>query len=382
MTTPLPLAGIRVIDLSNAGPGPRCSRILADLGARVVRITPPRAREIEMPSHSYSAGRGWLKLGLDLKSERGRDLLLRLARTADVFIEGFRPGVVARLKIAHEDLMKINEKLIYCSLSGYGQTGSAAARVGHDINYAATAGMFATGDRRSDGAPALPGLTVADAAGGGSHAAIAILAAILRRAKSGMGAFLDISVTDGVLQMMSLFVDEYLATGQEPARGTSVLAGRFACYDFYRTRDDHWLAVGAIESAFFAKLCTALGCEDLIPHQFDDSRQNALRETLKAAFLTRDRADWLQRLGCLDTCVAPVNTIAEVATDSDLASRGLFRDIEIPTLGSVRQVGNIFGRLFGAADLPPAESDCSHILAELGIDAGEVESLRGMGLIS
>src|SRR5690606_3669095 len=202
-----PLAGIKVLDLSNVGPGARCARMLADFGASVTRIVPPARKgghRIEAPYHAYGGGRGWLKVVLDMKAEPGRELFFQLAAQADVVVESFRPGVAARLGIDYDAVARVNPRIVYCAISGYGQTGPAAGWVGHDLNYDALAGMLATTECRIDGAPAMPGLTVADTAGGGMQAVLAILAALVGRTATGKGTYLDVSMTDGVLYLMSM----------------------------------------------------------------------------------------------------------------------------------------------------------------------------------
>jgi len=382
-----PLSGIRVLDLSNLGPGARCSRILADLGAAVTRVVPPVGKgghRLELPFHSYNASRGWRKLAIDVKQERGREILLRLMAKADVVIEGFRPGVAARLGIGYEDAARANPRVVYCSISGYGQTGPAASWVGHDLNYVAMAGMLATGQRRADGAPAIPGLTVADNAGG-MQAAVAILAALLRRGGGPTGSYLDVAMTDGMLYLMSLQVDEYLATDTEPVPGNSVLTGRYACYDFYPAGDGKWLSVAAIETGFFAKLCKALGCEEWIVHQFDDAKQDDIRNALRRMFVSRGRDEWVALLGPLDTCVAPVNSIAEATRDPHLTARGLFAEARHPEHGSVPQVGRIFpgcDRAERSYAVPSASgTDSEAILAEISIGNDELAALKAAGIV-
>jgi alpha-methylacyl-CoA racemase len=385
MSDPLPLAGIQIVDLSNAGPGPRCSRILADLGAAVIRVAPPAGQgghRVEMADHAYGAGRGWRKLAIDLKDDRGHAVLARLLETADVLIEGFRPGVAARLRLGYEDVRCINSRLIYCSISSYGQTGPAANSVGHDLNYVAMSGMLAMGGHRSDGAPAIPGLTVADTSSG-MQAAICILGALLRRSSLGTGCYLDVSATDAMLHLMSLYVDEYLATGIEPKQGTSVLTGKHACYDTYETLDGHWLSVAAIEKGFFATLCDALGCPHRIPEQYDNAKQHEIRVDFKKAFASRTRADWLEVLGPLDTCVAPVNSIADVVMDPHFTARGAFGEALDPSGRSRRQVGNIYAASFGVkVSIPPTErADYPAILSEIGISSAELAALEQSGVV-
>jgi len=336
--SPGALDGTTVLDLSTVGPGPRCTRILADYGAKVIKIGAPKAGvQIEPASWAYGGGRGWSYTKLDLKSESGKAAFFALAKDADVVVESFRPGVVDRLGIGFDALHAVNPKIILCSTSGYGQTGPAAKWAGHDVNYLAMGGYLAMSGRRADGGPALPGATIADAAAGGMHAALAVMAALLRRAKTGIGERLDVSVAEGVLSLMSLAIDEHLATGAAQAPGRTLLTGRYACYDVYRARDGKWIAVGAIEPQFWANLCKTLGCEKWIAHQHDDAVQDAARADLRAAFATRDRDDWVAALAPADTCVAPVYEIDEVARDPHFAARNAIENgLVAPVLAGQR----------------------------------------------
>ena len=328
--SPAALDGTTVLDLSTVGPGPRCTRILADYGAKVVKIGAAKAGvQIEPAKWAYGGGRGWTYTRLDLKADAGKAEFFARAKDADVVVESFRPGVVGRLGIGFEDVRKVNPRIVYCSTSGYGQTGPAAKWAGHDVNYLAMGGFLAMSGRRDDGGPALPGATIADAAAGGMHAALAILAALLRRAKSGVGEWLDVSVADGVLSLMSLAIDQHVATGAEMAPGRDLLTGRYACYDVYRARDGKWIAVGAIEPAFWANLCKALGCEKWIAHQTDDAVQDAVRADLRDAFATRGRDEWVAALAPNDTCVAPVYDVAELIRDPHFAARGAFANGQV-----------------------------------------------------
>jgi alpha-methylacyl-CoA racemase len=309
MSTSGPLDGFTVLDLSSVGPASRCSRILADYGASVVKVGPTAQKgslQIRPPYFSYGAGRGIKRVQIDLKAPDGKAAFLRLAAASDVVIESFRPGIAARLGIGYEDLRQVNEKIVYCSTSGYGQNGPYSDWAGHDLNYLALGGFLYCSGRRTDGGPAIPGATLADSAGGGMQAVIAILAALLRRNLTSKGACLDVSVAEGVLSLMSLHIEQYLATQDEPGPGNTLLTGRYACYDVYPARDGKWLAVGAIEPAFFANLCNALGLEQWIPHQQDDARQEEIRADFRKAFARRDRDEWVTELAPRSTCVAPV----------------------------------------------------------------------------
>src|SRR5689334_5558964 len=336
------LTGVTVLDLSSVGPAARTSRWLADYGARVVKVGPPPKQsgvQIVPPFYAYSGHRGMERVLLDLKSDAGRAAFLRLAATADVVIESFRPGVMARMELGYDDVRAVNPGVVYCSTSGYGQTGPRSQWAGHDLNYLAAGGYLDCSGRDGDGGPALPGATIGDAAGGGMQAVIAILAALVRRAATGAGAYLDVSVADGVLALMSLYVDEYFATGEIPGPRHNILTGRYACYDVYRCSDDGWIAVAAIEPHFYANLCRALGCEQWLAHQTDDAMQDAIRADFRAAFATRTRDEWVAALGPADTCVSEVASVPEVVHDAHFRARHAFVAASAAGRGDFEQVG-------------------------------------------
>ncbi len=338
------LEALVVLDLASVGPAARASRILADYGARVIKVSPPASKaskQIEPPFFSYGAGRGFERVQIDLKAEEGKSEFLKRVGEADVLIESFRPGVAARLGIGYEDVRRASPKIIYCSTSGYGQTGPYAQWAGHDLNYLALGGYLHCSGRREDGGPAIPGATVADSAAGGMHAVIAILAALHRRGTTGAGEHLDVSVAEGVLSLMSLHIDEYLATKHEPGPGSSILTGRYACYDLYEARDGRWLAVAAIEPVFFANLCRALELEEWIELQMDESRQDEIRAAFREAFAKRDRDAWVAELAPANTCVSPVNSIPEVTLDPHFLARQDFIEATHPEHGRFQQVGPV-----------------------------------------
>ena len=383
------LGGVTVLDFSSVGPAARCARILADYGATVVKVGAPRragAVQIEPPFHAYAGGRGMKRVRVDLKAEAGRAAVLRLAAGADVVIESFRPGVAARLGVGYDDVRRVNDRIVYCSTSGYGQQGDRARWAGHDLDYLAVGGFLHMSGRRADGGPALPGATIADAAAGGMHAAIAILSALVRRGATGRGACLDVSVADGVVSLMALAVDQHLATGEDPAPGGDLLSGRYACYDVYEAGDGKWLAVAAIEPAFWANLCRELGLDRWTSRQLDDAAQDAIRADLRAAFAARPRDEWTRRLAAADTCVAPVLSVAELADDSQLAARGAFVRAEHPERGSLRQLAPL---LAGSVREPGPvalrgqdETDTFELLRAAGLGATEIERLQQEGVIA
>jgi len=389
MSQPAHLSGVTVLDLASVGPAARCTRILADYGATVIKVAPtPRKGALQtQPAYwAYSAGRGMKRVQIDLKAPAGKAAFLRLAATADVIIESYRPGVVKRLGIGYDDVRRVNDRIVYCSTSGYGQDGPASQWAGHDLNYLAVGGYLHCGGRRADGGPALPGATVADSAAGGMHAVIAIMAALLRRQNTGTGEYLDVSVADGVLFFTSLYVDQYLATGVKPGPGHDILTGRYAFYDLYQARDGKWLAVGAIESAFYKNLCTALGCEQWIPHQTDDARQDEIRATFRAAFATRDRDEWVAELAPRDTCVAPVYSIEELTNDPQFAHRRIFVEAQHDQHGTFRQLGPVMAGIDRSAATyavpDTSRTDTVDLLRQAGLSAQQIEEMVREGAIA
>jgi alpha-methylacyl-CoA racemase len=384
-----PLAGILVLDLSTVGPAARCTRLLADYGASVVKVGPVPSADvapIEPQFFAYSGHRGMRRALFDLKSDEGREAFVTLAAAADVVVESFRPGVVDRLGIGYDAVSARNPKIVYCSTSGYGQDGPAASWAGHDLDYLAVGGYLSMSGRDAEGAPALPGATIADAAAGGMHAALAITAALAGRATNGKGTYLDVSVADGVLWLTSLAIDEQLALGGDIRPGHDVLSGRYACYGIYETADGKWVAVGAIEAKFFANLCTALGCPELAAVQYDDAAQTRIREALTAAFATKSRDEWVEALAGADTCVAPVLEVAEVGSHPQFAARQVVGAAKHPIRGDVRQLAPLLAGMLrpdGVVTLPDmTQSDTEHLLKEAGADGETVSRWVAQGVVA
>jgi alpha-methylacyl-CoA racemase len=385
---PGPLARTTVLDLSSVGPAARAAAWLADYGACVIKVAPlPKdaGAQITPPAYAYSGGRGTQRIEVDLKSDGGRGTFLRLAEHADVVIESFRPGVVGRLGIGYDDVKSRNPRIVYCSTSGYGQTGPWSHWAGHDLNYVAVSGYLHNTERAERGKPPVPGATVADSAGGGLHAVTAILAALVAREHTGDGSFVDVSVADGMLSLMALQVDEHLAAGKDAAPGTAPLGGRYACYDIYAAADGRWLAVAAIEARFWANLCRLLGLEHLTDKQYDVDSQDRIRAELTAAFATRPMDEWVGELAPADTCVSPVLSPAEAASAAQFAERGAVAAAR-PATGDAgfRQLAPLLaGAHRGTSyDLPDrTRTDTDAVLADAGFDTDEVAKLRADGVI-
>jgi alpha-methylacyl-CoA racemase len=383
------LDGITVLDLSTVGPAARAGRWLADYGASVVKVGAPAragAVQIEPVFYAYSAHRGMRRIRLDLKADAGREAFLRLAATADVVIESFRPGVVDRLGIGYEALRAVNPRIVLCSTSGYGQDGPRSQWAGHDLNYLAVGGYLACSGHGADGGPALPGATIADSAGGGMQAVMSILAALVARQTTGEGQHLDVAAADGVLALMSLYVEQHLATGDQPGPRHDLLTGRYACYELYEASDGGWLSVAAIEPHFWRNLCSKLGHDEFADAQLDDDRQDEVRSAFRARFKEKTRDEWAAELAPADTCVAPVLSIAEAAADEQFAARGAIVDATHPTEGGFRQVGPVLAGQPGqgeAVEVPDwSVTSTDSVLTDVGYTPDELTALRDEGVIA
>lgn len=305
------LQGIVVLDLTRLLPGAVATQQLAEWGAEVIKIEAPPAGDYARdmnPAVFQSTNSGKKSVAIDLKHPRGREILLSLTRGADVLMEGNRPGVMAKLGLGYEDLRAINQRLIYCSLTGYGQQGPYSRLAGHDVNYMALGGVL------SLNLPVIPGVQIADLVGGSMQSVTGILLALFARNQTGQGRHIDISMYAGVTSLLTIPLAAWRDTGCEPTPGGEILSGRYACYNVYQSGDGRWLAVGALEPKFWAELCRRLDCKDLIARQFEQ-QQDAVKSRIASIFRTRSAADWFEELRDSDCCVTLVRTVGEVAAD-------------------------------------------------------------------
>ncbi|MCX5747360.1 MAG: CoA transferase [Proteobacteria bacterium] len=379
------LAGIRILDLSRLLPGPFLTMVLADLGADVVKVEDPRVGDYLRaipPSKGGMAGRflavnrGKRSLALDLKVAAARDAFLRMVEHADVVVESFRPGVMAKLGLDYATLAARNPRIIVCSISGYGQTGPYEGRAGHDLNYIALAGVLGmTGE--AGAAPMMPGVQIADLAGGALWAATAILAALVGRGRTGKGAHLDISMTEGALALLAAELGNQ-DCGATPTRGTESLNGGLAMYGVYRTLDDRYLAVGALEPKFWIALNTALGRKpDLAEIVGTPARQATTRAELAAIFATRPAADWLTILGAHDCCVELVLELGELATHPLHVAREVFFSIDGGAgVGPIQQVRTPVGAPTNASPPPRLGEHSRAVLVDYGFSVDEIAALH------
>jgi alpha-methylacyl-CoA racemase len=321
-----PLDGIRILDLSRLLPGPYCTSLLADLGAEVIKVETTGAGDYSRMIPADLGGdstfqvvnRNKKSLALNYRNARGLQILLRLAATADVFVEGFRSGAADRWGLGYGALRAANPSIVYCSLSGYGQNGPLAERAGHDLNYQALGGLLGL-NGTSGGPPIPPGVQITDLAGG-MLAAVAILGALFGRQRTGQGAYLDVSMLDAAVSWLAPIAGAlYLQSGRNPQPGTMPLTGALPCYNVYAAAGGEYLALAALEPHFWTGFCNALGHAEWIPRQFD----SALIPELAVLFASRPRAEWLALLGPADACLEPVSAVDEVLRDPQVRARGL-----------------------------------------------------------
>lgn len=317
-----PLTGLKILDFSTLLPGPYATHLLNDLGAEVLRIVSPTRPDMmqAFPDIDHYLNDGKQRLLLDLTQPDAKDQVRTLLADYDILLEQFRPGVMARFGLGYDDLQAEFPALIYCSLTGYGQTGPLKDRAGHDINYQALTGVASYGGSER---PTLTATPLADLAGGSLHAVIAILAAVNERHQTGLGQYLDVAMADATLALNAMEAPQVLAGEPSPTPQSGWLNGGLF-YDYYRCADDRWLAVGGLEPKFIKTLCEGLGKAEWVSRFTDLSpeAQATLRRDLTELFATRARADWLAQLSG-DCCVEPVLTLAEALQHPHFIARGM-----------------------------------------------------------
>ena len=371
-------------------PGGYCTLLLADLGADVIKVeepgrgdyirwTPPLV-DGEGAAHR-ALNRGKRSITLNLKHAEGPPLLRRLVRQADVLVESFRPGVMARLGVGYEELEQENAALVYCAITGYGQDGPYRDVVGHDINYLGYGGVLSmTGV--PGGPPVVPGVQIGDLGGGALLGAVGILAALIDRANTGRGRFVDASMLDGVVSWLSMHAGQYLATGQPPGLGNAPLNGAYACYHVYRTADGRYLTVGALEPQFWEALCRKLGCEELIADQYGPSeRQADMSNRLEAIFMTRSRDEWLAEFRDIEACVGPVNDLPETFADPQVRYREMLAEIDGQPVGPASPF-KLSGRSAQASrPAPKLGEHTAEVLLTIGVEEADLQALASRGVV-
>lgn len=383
------LSGLTVLDLTRLLPGAYCTQMLADLGADVVKVEEPGRGDYnrEFPPINVKESGSFLLLNrnkrsvtVNLKTKEGKAILQRLAARADILVEGFRPGVMDRLGVGYEALTKENPRLIYCAISGYGQDGPYAKTPGHDLNYMALAGALQLFGKAGEG-PIVPGLSIADQGGGSLMAAFGILAAVLGRARTGKGQFVDVSMTDGAVSWLGYHAADYLFAGVEPKGGERRFIGQAPCYNVFRCADGRHITLGLIEPQFWNRFCDIAGLPDLKEEQWPE-REAADRQMKQVANLMASRScdEWMALLGPADLPVAPVNTMREAFNDPQIKHREMLLEMDhsvegrIPQLGFPIKFSDTPGRLRTPPPLLGEHND--EVLRSLGYADGDIDELR------
>ncbi len=379
-----PLSGIRVLDLTRLLPGPFLAMALSDLGADVVKVEDPRLGDYMRPmppakggigGRFHAVNRDKRSLALDLKAPAGRDAFLRLVERADVVLESFRPGVMERLGVGYDTLAAKNPRLVLASISGYGQDGPYKERAGHDLNYIGLAGLLAmTGPR--GGAPLMPGVPVADFAGGGLWGAIGVLGALVGRERSGRGAWVDVSMTEGALALMAAEIGN-MDCGARPTRGQDALNGGLACYGVYATRDGKYLSVGALEPKFWVAFNQAIGRKpDMSELVLPPEGQERVRAEVQAILATRTRAEWEAVFASADACCEPVLELDELADHPQHRARRVFFHVTHPQAGETLQGRTPVGEPSARSAAPALGQHTDAVLGEYGFSAEDIAALR------
>ena len=390
-----PLASLKILDFSTLLPGPFASLLLADMGAQVLRVESPSRMDLVrvLPPHvdGTSASHAYLNrnkrcIALDLKQAEAVEVVKQLVQEYDIVLEQFRPGVMDKLGVGYEALKAINPKLIYVSITGYGQTGPLRDRAGHDINYLALAGVASYTGRRESG-PLPLGVQLADIGGGSLHGVMGLLAAVIHRQQTGEGQQVDVSMTDCAFSLHGMAGAGYLAAGVEPEmEGLALNGGSF--YDYYRTRDGRWFSVGSLEPQFMQQFCAAIGRPELAARGLSPKAedQQALKREIAIAFEKHDFSEWQARFAALDACVEPMLSIAEAVEHPQLRERGVVTQVPTGQGGEQRQIacpirfsaGLPEPRHIGAA----LGAHTAEVMAELGYTDEQVAALKAAKIIA
>jgi crotonobetainyl-CoA:carnitine CoA-transferase CaiB-like acyl-CoA transferase len=387
------LQGIRVVDLTRMLPGPYATMVLADLGADVVKIEDTRGgdptrwsmRHRSGSSSTFEAVNRWKRsLAVDLKNSEGAAVVRRLIERADVLVEGFRPGVMERLGFGFDAVAAFQPRLVYCSISGYGQDGPLRERGGHDVNYLALAGVLGL-QADAEGNPVLSPIQIADL-GGSLYGLVAILAALVARAHTGRGQYIDLAMADVGTALLPTAVARLFGGDRVPLGKALPLAGRLACYNVYRTADGRHLSVGALEEKFWAAFCRVIGREDLVARQTDEAAQEEMASAVGEIIRSRTLAEWVSAFAAEDACVEPVLSLDEALDAPQSRHRRRVFDFTDPGGSTSRQLG----LPFTLSDTPPSPVAAApglgehtrEILGELGYSETSIERLIASGAVA
>ncbi|MGX9135135.1 CaiB/BaiF CoA transferase family protein [Rummeliibacillus sp. JY-2-4R] len=388
------LSGVKVLDLSRLLPGPYCTLMMADYGAEVIKIEEPengdyirwRKPAIEgIGARHLTINRNKKSVELNLKTKAGKEIFKKMAANADVILESFRPGVMERLGLGYDEISKLNEGIVYCSLTGYGQTGPYRNLPGHDINYIGYSGILGLIGEKG-GKPVVPGVQIADIGGGALMALSGICMALFHKERTGKGQYIDISMMDGAVTWLYAAASDYFASGKIPERGNNRLDGNFAYYNVYETKDNKFLSVGASELKFWKRICELIGKPEWIDlHEGSDEVQEKLKKDLSQLFKQKNQQEWLDLLALEDTCVGPVNDINQIFNDPQIIERELFTQMNHPIAGMIKQIGfpikfsQTPGEIYSHS--PILGEHTEEILSELNYSKEMIDQMRLDGVI-
>lgn len=374
------LEGVKVLDLSRLLPGPFCSMVLADHGADVISVEDKKFQADGLFFNNVN--RNKRHMSLDLKKREGLEIFFKLAESSDVILEGFRPGVVKRLGVDYESIKKVNPKVIYCSITGYGQDGPMSDMVGHDVNYLSTAGVLDL-IGTPDTPPSIPGAQFADIAGGSMNAVIGILLALYSRKVTGQGQYIDISMTDGMIPFTTLPL-YFKDLGMNQKKSESMFSHRYACYNTYETKDGRYLSIGAVEFRFWKKLCDYLGVPEYAKLQYDEERKDEVIEKLRDIFISKSIDEWDLELKDQEFCYAKVVDLDEMMNSEVAVKREMSVDLKLKD-GTVTKTIGIPVKLSetpGSIKTPPDSfgESTEDILKELGYSKEKLEEFSRNGV--
>jgi crotonobetainyl-CoA:carnitine CoA-transferase CaiB-like acyl-CoA transferase len=380
------LEGIKIIDLSRYAPGWYGTMILGDYGAEVLKVEGAPSDlvvpEFTSPDSPYDPlNRNKRSIAINLKNDSAKKILYELVNRSDVVIEGFRPGVVKRLKVDYETLRPLNDRIIYCSLSGYGQDGPFSQLAGHDLNYISQAGVLSVFQQPGF----IPGNILGDLVSGGMQVALGVLIALQARQRTGRGQYIDMAITDGALSLIAPYVAKYFEAGHMPRLEDRATVGGTAYYNVYETKDGKFISMASGEASFFTNLCKVLECEEFIPYQQDADKQAEIKAAFARRFRTRTRDEWFDQLSKVDTAVGKVLDVGELASDPQFLHRAMIVELAHPTVGKVKQVGipiklsDTPGSIRGFS--PRTGEHTREVLKDLGYEEELIDRLAAEGAV-
>jgi len=389
-----PLEGIRIIDFTRLYPGPFGTQLLGDMGAEVIKVEDKNSPDYIrfFPPKFKDEGAGYIAVNrnkksfaLDTRSDEGIELFLKLAEKSDVVVEQFRPGIMDKMGLGYETAKKRNERIIYASITGFGQTGPYAQVPGHDMNYMGLAGISDVIGPK-DGPPVIPGIQIADVAGGGLMSVIGILAALAARERTGVGQHVDISMFDGVLPFIGMIYANYLAGGGMPERGNTFLSGALVCYNIYETKDNKYITLGALEYKFWKRVCELIERPQYTDKQYAEGEErDEIHKDLTELFQTKTRDEWLEIFRGEESMTDGVLTIDEVEKDPHAIAREMIVEMDHPTAGKIKGIGiplKFSGTPTSKIVPPPVLGQHNEeILSLIGIDDAGRKELKDKGVV-